>query len=182
MKTKPKFAQPLSTKEFIPKNKQYKNVSSQIDYQSSTRKAKEKEEMNKMLKEHQELQGCSFKPKVNSKSLRMIHSYTPIEEREYKKVVPEPVVEVEEEEPEEVPKIKKKLNKDFYEEKLKWQENKVEKMNKMRINQTLKEMEDAGRPKVNKEKNEKLAKGESDFLERMKQEQIKLEEKKKKLE
>lgn len=54
-------------------------------------------------------------------------------------------------------------------------------MNKLRINQTLKEMVDSGRPHVNKEKNDKLTKGKLDFLSRMEAEQIKLEEKKRKL-
>lgn len=51
------------------------------------------------------------------------------------------------------------------------------------MNNALNEINEAqGIPKINKQKNEKLFKKESDFLKRMEQDQIRLEKKKQKLE
>lgn len=43
---------------------------------------------------------------------------------------------------------------------MKWAEEKTEKMNKKRIEEALLEMEDAGKPKVNKEINDKIVRRE----------------------
>lgn len=120
-KKKQKHTAPMSKIKFIPENKDFKQVSSQIDYETNKIKVKEKEELNKIHKELEELKNCSFQPKLNQNSTRMITNHVSIFERELpkRKQTPPPK---EEEGLEEVydPHPKRKHNEKFYEEQLLW--------------------------------------------------------------
>lgn len=75
--------------------------------------------MNKLQKELQELEGCSFQPNLNPNSVKMIKSHIPIFKRklpEKKEIIMIPDEEEIIEEIIDPNKPKRKLNENFYEE------------------------------------------------------------------
>lgn len=177
---RPLFANPLTEKQFLPKNKQFDQVSSQISHDVIMQKLKEKVELIEHTKKLEETKDCTFQPEINSTSKSLLkNGYVPLHEREMpgKKESPPPRPEEGLEEMRN-PHPKRKHNPKFYDEQVKWQLENKEKMNKRRMNNALDELNvSQGIPKTNKEANEKLFKKEEDFLERQKNDEIRKNQK-----
>ena len=116
------FVNPLTEKKFLPKNKQYDEVSSQIDYDLIMKKKREKEELNQNIKQLQEVKNCTFKPKINEVSQNLENgNRVPVYDRDLPGKKPSPPPRKEEGlEEMRNPHPKRKPNEKFYEEKVQW--------------------------------------------------------------
>lgn len=171
----------------------FDNVQSQIDYDLIMQKKKKKEEELKTQKEKIELEGCTFKPEVNGRSIDYVRSqnYVPLHQRklpEKKELAPSKPREEEEYEKiqEEIQKSKpkRKLDPEFFERQVEWDKQKNNKTNKERLNKALNEYNTKTTPKLTKkhiqesvEQNEDFLKRVGDNLEKSKIKKKQLEEK-----
>lgn len=182
---------PFGYKDLQKSDMNFSNVQSQIDYDLIMQKKKRKEEDMKTQKERIELEGCTFKPEVNVKSVDYIKNgnYVPLHQRklpEKKEVVPPKLREEEEYEriQEELQKnkTKRKLDPEFFDKQQEWDKQKNNKTNKERLNKALNEYNVKAVPKLGKKgTQESLGEG-VDFLKRVEDNLEKSKMKKKQLE
>jgi hypothetical protein len=174
-KTTKKKIEPIGQKRFRKDNKKFNNVSSKIDYNLIMTQKEKQEEERQRQKEEIEMAECTFRPKIDEQSKKLTVNKDVIFERELPKKVEQPKVEEEEKESEgeedEMEKgPKRKFNPKFYQEKVSWKNDKLETHNKIRMDNTLKEISRVKMvPKTNKKQNEKLFKKDKDFLKRVEQ-------------
>lgn len=164
---------PIGTRLFTPSTNEYDHVQSQMDYELIKEHGKIKEAERSKLKEQTELARCSFKPSINAKSANYVKNmnYTPVHERKPREKTPNKA-----QEQEEVPQIesgdknkaKKKLNPDFFQKQLDWQNSKIEKLAQKKLQlEDAREPDPVPIPKLNTQFNKKVLKNRPVFLERV---------------
>ena len=206
------YLDPVKKKHIVKQKEFYKEVESKLDYDNMGNYQLKKQKKFNDLKKKKELSSCTFKPKLNKKSKKMVKhvNYVRPHDKELLRKKEEKKKSDEEEETEETtfndimkqldikegkqpedvqpstktPKKKiKKINKAFYEKQLKWLNKKQQVAEKQRLENAMKEYSEVKSiPKTNKKKNEKLLGNRKKFIDRVGDETLKYKMKKKKLE
>lgn len=118
---------PISTNQFTTQSLEYQYVQSNIDFKLIQEKLKIKEAQRTKLKEETELRYCSFRPLLNNKSNNYVKkmNYTPIQERKLTPKKQDKTQELAKSTTEELNpnKAKRKLNPEFSQKQLDWQNN-----------------------------------------------------------
>ena len=173
MRNKEKIiSHPVSYKEFLPRDKVYENVQSNLDYDHVKEINKVKIEQMARIKEKMEMQECSFKPKLNPKSEIYVKNsnYVPIDRRKPRNKTAEKI-KSEEDIIEPLPNNKgpkRRIDEGFYEKQLQWQKNKTEKVQRKIVDKTInKSTEQKEIPKSNKKINEKIVSDKGPFSDRL---------------
>lgn len=177
-KSKIKFS---TSKPFIKKkyvNNKYKTINSRVDVDLINSELENKYNRNFLKKKEIELSKCTFKPKININSERMIQNRIPIHKRELPKKKDEIEIESDYSDYEEYIeskdfdkkkdlKKKKKFDKNFYNKKLEWKNNKMKKIQDLQIKKNIEIVNSVRKiPKTNKSKNKIMVKKKKNFMDR----------------
>lgn len=177
----------LKKSKFLAKDSKYDSVPTTVNYESIKQKQKVKYTELEKQKEKLDLQNCTFKPEINEKPKNTLAGYVPVVDRPLprkekhveKLPTPEEVkveTSVEKKEP-------KKINENFYKQKLEWKSTIEETMLKIRLEKEEKaKVIPPGIPVTNKLKNTTLLKNDADFFTRLSTHNVKSKALKEKLE
>ena len=200
------YLDPVKKKHIVKQKDNYEEVESKLDYDNIGKYQMRKQQKLKQKKKEKELASCTFKPKLNKRSKKMVKNVNYVRPHD-KKLLRKKEEKKEEEEMEattfndimkqlniegeeipserstKTPKKKiKKINSNFYDKQLKWLNRKKQIAEKQRHENAKKEYSEVKAiPKTNKRKNEKLLGNRKKFIDRVDDETLKYKMKKTKL-
>ena len=189
------YLKPELKQESFSSKQKFENIQSQISYKSQPDYLDLKYWNLYQKKISSEMQGCTFQPKLNQTSQRMIRSqiYVKPQDKAFlaKKKSSERVIT--ERAAEQSPKMHKKTKRkpgkkgskrdiDFYERQIKWLKKKEETRENKRLDKLKNEFSEfKPKPKINKFNKFKVNKKNQEFLERMEEEKLKSKKKQREL-
>ena len=175
-KSKKKFiSKPFKNKI---KNKKYEKINSKIDIDLINSEMENKFNKNFLKKKEIELLNCTFQPKINLRSEKMIQNRIsiykrdlPIKNKEYSEESDysdsDEYIESKEFDINDGFKKKKKFNKNFYEKQLEWKNKKMKKIEDMKLKKNIQIVNSVRNiPKTNKRKNKFMVKKKGNFIDR----------------
>jgi hypothetical protein len=204
------YLDPVRKKDITKEKDNYDGVESKMDYEKLKYHGINKQRKLKQRKKEKEMANCTFKPKLNKRSKKMVrnvnyvrpHDKELLRKKEKESRQEEDnqnegttfndimkQLDIEEDESVEMkqnkktPKKKiKKINEDFYNKQLKWLNRKQQIAEKQRLENAMKEYSEVKNvPKTNKKKNQKLLKNRKKLVDRIGDETLKSKMKKEKL-
>lgn len=203
------YLDPVKKKDIVKKREFYGEVESKLDYDNMGAYQLKKKQKLEHLKKKKELSACTFKPRLNKKSKKMVKNVNYIRPHD-KELLRKKEEEAREEgegeettfndimrqldieqpgqeggpgEQKKTPKKKiKKINQNFYDKQLKWLNRKQQIAEKQRLENAMKEYSEVKSiPKTNKKKNNKILGNRKKFIDRVGDETLKYKMKKEKL-
>lgn len=202
------YLDPVKKKDIVKQRDAYDEVESKLDYDKMKFYQINKQNKLKQRKRQEEMASCTFKPKLNKKSKKMVrnvnyvrpqekklarkpkHDRVDSEERERETTFDEIMNQLDIDEPgapaQDPPRTAKKkikkINSEFYEKQLKWLNRKKQVAEKQRLENAMKEFSEVKNvPKTNRKRNEKLLGNRKKLMDRVNDETMKSKMKKEKL-
>lgn len=202
------YLDPVKKKDIVKQRDAYDEVESKLDYDKMKFYQINKQNKLKQRKREEEMASCTFKPRLNKKSKKMVRNVNYVrpqekklarkpkpdrvdsEERERETTFDEIMNQLDIDEPgapaQDPPRTAKKkikkINSEFYEKQLKWLNRKKQVAEKQRLENAMKEFSEVKNvPKTNRKRNEKLLGNRKKLMDRVNDETMKSKMKKEKL-